>query len=147
MTTKKTSTAADAFSDVEKAAMQEAVRERKAVRGGKVDGHTDLLAKIAEMAEPDRSLAERVHEIVMASAPALAPKTWYGMPAYALDGKTICFFQAATKFKVRYATFGFQPDAKLDDGDMWPTSFALIELTPDTEARLTELVRRAAGKG
>ena len=97
------------------------------------------------MPEPDRSLAERVHAIVMASAPDLAPKTWYGMPAYAKDGKLICFFQAASKFKVRYATFGFQPDAKLDDGTMWPTAFALTELTAADEARIAELVKRAVG--
>ena len=95
------------------------------------------------MPEPDRSLAERVHAIVMASAPDLWPKTWYGMPAYAKDGKLICFFQAASKFKVRYATFGFQPDAKLDDGTMWPIAYALTELTADVEARIAALVKKA----
>ncbi len=131
------------FTAEERAAMQERARELKAARGGKADGLADLLAKIAEMAEPDRSMAERLHAIVMASAPDLAPRTWYGMPAYAKDGKVICFFQAASKFKVRYATFGFQPDAHLDDGPMWPTSFALVEMTPDVEARIAELVKRA----
>jgi uncharacterized protein YdhG (YjbR/CyaY superfamily) len=139
------------FTDEERAAMQERAREAKAEarRGsgkkGKADGEQDLLAKVAEMPEPDRSLAERVHAIVMASAPALAPKTWYGMPAYALNGKLICFFQAASKFKVRYATFGFQPDAALDDGAMWPTSFALTDLTAEAEATIAELVKRALG--
>ena len=148
-TTKKGSAT---FTDEEQAAMQEAARERKAAarrgsRAKREDGERDVLDKIAELPEPDRSMAQRVHELVTASVPELEPRTWYGMPAYALAGKTLCFFQAASKFKVRYATFGFQPDAALDDGDMWPTSFALIELTPDTEARLAELVRRAAGKG
>lgn len=139
------------FTDEERAAMQERAREAKteARRGSgkkdKIDGERDLLAKIAEMPEPDRSLAERVHAVVMGSAPALAPKTWYGMPAYARNGKLICFFQAASKFKVRYATFGFQPDAALDDGAMWPTSFALTGLTADTEARIAELVKQAVG--
>lgn len=132
------------FTAEERAAMQERVRELKTARGGsKADGQADLLAKIAEMAEPDRSMAERIHAIVMASAPDLAPRTWYGMPAYAKDGKVICFFQAASKFKVRYATFGFQPDAHLDDGPMWPASFALVEMTPDVETRIAELVKRA----
>ena len=127
--------------------MQERARELKAAKRGprnaKVAGEADLFAKIAEMTEPDRSIAERIHAIVMASAPELAPKTWYGMPAYARDGKVICFFQAASKFKVRYATFGFQPDANLDDGAMWPTSFALTELTAADEARIAELVKKA----
>jgi uncharacterized protein YdhG (YjbR/CyaY superfamily) len=137
------------FSDEERAAMQEAAKERKAAsrRGGssREDGERDVLAKIAEMPEPDRSMAQRVHEIVTASAPQLFPKTWYGMPAYALDGKLICFFQAASKFKVRYATFGFQPDARLDDGTMWPNAYALTELTPDAEARIADLVKKAVG--
>ncbi len=144
----------ETFTDVERAAMQEAVRERKAAarrtsgkhgKQAKADGEQDLLAKIAEMPEPDRSLAERVHTIVMASGPDLAPKTWYGMPAYALDGKLICFFQAASKFKVRYATLGFQPDAKLDEGAMWPVAYALTGLTADEEARIAELVKNAIG--
>ena len=140
--------AATGFTPEERAAMQERAREMKAAkrggRAGGADGERDLLAKIAEMAEPDQSMAERVHAVVMAAAPTLAPRTWYGMPAYAKDGKVICFFQAASKFKVRYATFGFQPDANLDDGAMWPTSFALTELTPDVEARITALVKQAA---
>jgi uncharacterized protein YdhG (YjbR/CyaY superfamily) len=139
------------FTGEERAAMQERAREAKAEarrssgKKGKANGEQDLLVKIAEMPEPDRSLAERVHAIVMASAPALAPKTWYGMPAYALNGKLICFFQAASKFKVRYATFGLQPDAKVDDGSMWPVAYALTELTPDAEARIAELVKKAVG--
>lgn len=142
--------AADAMSEVEKAAMRETIRERKAEArrasgAEKGDGLSDLRAKIAEMAPPDRALAERIHEIVMAAAPDLAPRTWYGMPAYAKDGKVICFFQAASKFKVRYATFGFQPDARLDEGTMWPTGFALTALNPDDEARIAALVRRAVG--
>ena len=141
-------TAAEGFTAEERAAMQERARELKAARrgsrAGKGDGESELRAKIAEMAEPDRTLAERVHAIVMASAPDLAPKTWYGMPAYAnRDGKIVCFFQAASKFKVRYATLGFQPDANLDDGAMWPTSFALLELTPEVEARISALAKRA----
>jgi uncharacterized protein YdhG (YjbR/CyaY superfamily) len=137
------------FTAQERAAMQERVRELKAARRGsrpgRANGERDVLAKIAEMAEPDRVLAERVHAIVAAHAPDLAPRTWYGMPAYATrDGKVICFFQAASKFKVRYATLGFQPDANLDDGPMWPTAFALIEMTPDVEARIVALVKRAA---
>ena len=140
--------AAEGFTAEERAAMQERARELKAARrgsrAGKGDGESELRAKIAEMAEPDRTLAERVHAIVMASAPDLAPKTWYGMPAYAnRDGKIVCFFQAASKFKVRYATLGFQPDANLDEGAMWPTSFALLELTPEVEARIAALAKRA----
>jgi len=140
--------AVEGFTAEERAAMQERARELKAARrgsrAGKGDGESELRAKIAEMAEPDRTLAERVHAIVMASAPDLAPKTWYGMPAYAnRDGKIVCFFQAASKFKVRYATLGFQPDANLDDGAMWPTSFALLELTPEVEARIAALAKRA----
>ena len=103
-----------------------------------------MLAKIAEMAEPDRAMAERLHAIVKASAPDLSPKTWYGMPAYAKDGKVVCFFQSAEKFKARYATFGFNDTANLDEGAMWPTAFALKELTPDVEARIAELVKKAA---
>lgn len=144
--TKPTSKRDDTFSDVEQAAMKEAVRERKAARSGKVDGLADLQAKIAELPEPDRSMAERIHEIVTGAAPGITPRTWYGMPAYARNGKVICFFQAASKFKVRYATFGFQPDASLDDGAMWPTSFAVIELTPETEVRIADLVKKAVGE-
>lgn len=106
-------------------------------------GEKDLLAKIAEMPEPDRSMAMKVHEIVSASAPELAPKTWYGMPAYARDGKVLCFFQAADKFQARYATFGFNDTANLDEGAMWPTAFALKEMTPAVEAKIRELVKKA----
>jgi uncharacterized protein YdhG (YjbR/CyaY superfamily) len=132
-----------AFTEEEQAAMKEAARERRAARSGKTDGLADVLAKIDEMTEPDRSIATRVHELVLGVAPTLVPRTWYGMPAYYKDGKCICFFQAAAKFKVRYATLGFQPDAALDDGDMWPNAYALIAITPETEARITELVGRA----
>jgi uncharacterized protein YdhG (YjbR/CyaY superfamily) len=140
--------ASEGFTAEEREAMQERARELKSAgRGSKTDkagdGERDLLAKIAEMPEPDRSMAERVHAIVMASAPSLSPRTWYGMPAYAKDGKVICFFQAASKFKVRYATFGFQPDARVDDGTMWPVAFALTELTGADEARIGALVNRA----
>ena len=144
----KTKNPSEGFTDEERAAMQERARELKSAgrtKAAKADGLTDLLAKIAEMPEPDRSLAERVHAIVTASAPDLEPKTWYGMPAYAQGGKLICFFQAAAKFKVRYATLGFQPDAKLDDGAMWPTSFALTELTEQAEAQISALVKKAVG--
>jgi uncharacterized protein YdhG (YjbR/CyaY superfamily) len=136
------------FTAEEKAAMREAARERKAAarRGpdARAQGEADVLAKIAEMQEPDRAMATRLHALIKASAPELSPKTWYGMPAYARDGKLICFFRAAVKFKERYATFGFQPDAKLDDGAMWPTSYALTELTAADEARIAALVKRAA---
>jgi uncharacterized protein YdhG (YjbR/CyaY superfamily) len=138
----------ETFSAEERAAMREYVAEKKkAARGGGkgADGERDLLAKIAEMKEPDRSLAKRVHEIVKANAPDLSPKTWYGMPAYASDDKVVCFFQPAGKFKARYATFGFSDRAKLDDGAMWPTSFALTKLSGADEARLAALVKRAAG--
>ena len=114
-------------------------------RAGKADGESDVLAKIAEMPEPDRAMAKRLHAIIKASAPALSPKTWYGMPAYAKDGKVVCFFQSAQKFNSRYATFGFSDEANLDDGAMWPTSFALKELTPADEARIVELVKKAVG--
>jgi uncharacterized protein YdhG (YjbR/CyaY superfamily) len=140
--TKKPAKASGGFSPEERAAMKERAREMKAASSA-ADGVRDLLASIAEMPEPDRSLAERVHAIVMASGPDLAPRTWYGMPAYAKDGKVICFFQAASKFKVRYATFGFQPDAKIDDGSMWPVAYALTELTPADEERIAALVKKA----
>ena len=104
-----------------------------------------MLAKIAEMSQPDRAMAERIHEIVGAAAPDLVPRTWYGMPAYAKDGKVLCFFQAAKKFKSRYATLGFSDEAKLDDGELWPVAFALAELTPATEKRIAALVKRAVG--
>jgi uncharacterized protein YdhG (YjbR/CyaY superfamily) len=130
----------------ERAAMKERAKELKAAsRGKKANPEADLLAKIAEMPEPDRKMAERIHAIVKASAPDLSPKTWYGMPAYAnRDGKVVCFFQSAHKFNTRYATLGFNDTAKLDEGAMWPTAFALKELTAAEEARIGELVKRAA---
>jgi uncharacterized protein YdhG (YjbR/CyaY superfamily) len=124
----------------ERAALRETVQERK----GKGEGEGAVLAKIAEMPDSDRVMAERIHAIVKASAPNLSPKTWYGMPAYAKDGKVVCFFQSADKFKARYATFGFNDDANLDDGAMWPTSWALTKLTPADEARIAALVKKAA---
>ena len=130
----------EGFTDEEKRAMKERARELKA---GKVDGESDVLAKIAEMPEPERAMARRLHEIIKASAPSLSPKLWYGMPAYARDGKIVCFFQSARKFKTRYATLGFMHAANLDDGAMWPTAFALTELTPDVEARIAALVQQA----
>jgi uncharacterized protein YdhG (YjbR/CyaY superfamily) len=137
----------DSWTDDERAAMQERARELKAAKrrgaSAKVDGEQDLLAKIAEMPAADRAMAEKIHAIVTASVPDIESKTWYGMPAYARDGKVVCFFQSAEKFKVRYATFGFQPDANLDEGNMWPTSFALTELTEAEETRIAELVKRA----
>jgi uncharacterized protein YdhG (YjbR/CyaY superfamily) len=127
----------------ERAAMKELVQERKAAARGD-DGESALLAKIAEMPEPDRAKAERLHAIVQASAPSLSPRTWYGMPAYAKDGKVVCFFQSAAKFKARYATFGFSDKANLDDGNMWPTYFALKELTAAEERKIARLVKKAA---
>jgi uncharacterized protein YdhG (YjbR/CyaY superfamily) len=141
-----TGNASKGFTDEERAAMRERAQELKAEarRGkGKADGESDVLAKIAEMPEPDRATAERLHAIVKASAPALSPRTWYGMPAYAKDGKVVCFFQSAQKFKSRYATFGFSDEANLDEGAMWPTSFALKELTATEEARISALVKKA----
>jgi uncharacterized protein YdhG (YjbR/CyaY superfamily) len=126
----------------ERAALKERLKEEKAEREGKA-AESDVLAKIAEMPEPDRAMAKRLHEIIRASAPALSPKTWYGMPAYAKDGKIVCFFTAASKFNSRYATFGFNDDANLDEGSMWPTSFALKELTAAEEARIAALVKKA----
>ena len=122
--------------------MRERVKELKAEQN-KTAGESDLLAKIAEMPQPDRRMAERVHAIVTKSAPDLAPKTWYGMPAYAKDDKVVCFFTPASKFKERYSTFGFNPAANLDEGNMWPTSFALKELTPKVEAEIASLVKKA----
>jgi uncharacterized protein YdhG (YjbR/CyaY superfamily) len=142
----RTGDASKGFTAEERAAMRERAQELKAAQrrgAGKADGESDLLAKIAEMPEPDRALAERLHEIVKASAPALAPRTWYGMPAYAKDGNVLCFFQSAAKFKSRYATFGFSDKANLDEGAMWPTSFALKELTAAEEARIIALVKKA----
>ena len=127
----------------ERAAMKELVQERKAAARGE-DGEIAVLAKIAEMPEPDRAMAERFHALVKASAPSLSAKTWYGMPAYAKDGKVVCFFQSAAKFKARYATFGFSDKANLDDGNMWPTGFALKELTAAEEKKIARLVKQAA---
>jgi len=137
------------FTDDERAAMKERARELKVEtrRGARADkaaeAEREVLAKIAEMPEPDRVMAERIHAIVVANAPELAPKTWYGMPAYARDGKVVCFFQSADKFKARYATLGFNDDANLDDGAMWPTTFALKALTAAEEERIAELVKKA----
>ncbi len=128
------------FTDEERAAMKERLQEQKA---GKADGESAVLAKIAEMPEPDRALGERLHAIIKASAPALAPRLWYGMPAYARDGKVVCFFQSAQKFKTRYATLGFSDQANLDEGAMWPTAFALKELTAAEEERIAALVKKA----
>ena len=136
------------WTDEEKAAMKESARERKASsrrspEDERAEGERDVRAKFAEMPSPDREMGERIHELVLASVPELAPKTYYGMPAYALNGRTICFFKPASKFKVRYATFEFQPDARLDDGDIWAVSFAVKELTSGVEQRIAELVKRA----
>ena len=138
----------EGFTAEERAAMKEHGQElktaaRRSPRAARADGEGDVLAKIAEMPEPDRVMAERLHAIVKASAPALSPRTWYGMPAYAKDGNVVCFFQSAQKFKTRYATFGFSDKANLDEGAMWPTAFALTELTADDEARIGALVKRA----
>jgi uncharacterized protein YdhG (YjbR/CyaY superfamily) len=134
------------FTDEERAAMKERAQELKAearANKEKADGESAVLAKIAEMPEPDRTMAERLHAIIKASAPALSPRTWYGMPAYAKDGKVVCFFQSAQKFHSRYATLGFSDAANLDQGAMWPTSFALKELTAAAEARIGALVKKA----
>src|SRR5215207_4809160 len=148
----KSTTATDktftGLTDEERGAMKERAQELKAAvrrgpRADKADGESAVLAKIAEMPELDRALGERLHAIIKASAPALSPKTWYGMPAYAKDGKVVCFFQSADKFKSRYATFGFSDEANLDDGTMWPTSFALTKLTAAEEARIGALVKKA----
>jgi len=128
------------FTDEERAAMRERAQEPKA---DTADGESDVLAKIAEMTGTDRALAERLHALIKASAPALAPRTWYGMPAYAKDGKVVCFFQSAQKFKARYPTLGFSDKANLDEGAMWPTYFALKELTAADEARIAALVKKA----
>ena len=139
----------EGFTDEERAAMKERAQELKATgrrgpRAGKVDGESDLLAKIAEMPESDRVMAERLHAIIKATAPGLLPRTWYGMPAYAKDGNVVCFFQSAHKFKARYATFGFSDKANLDEGAMWPTAFALMELTAADQLRIGALVKKAA---
>ena len=134
------------FTEAEKDAMKERARELKAESRATKDaaaGEKEVLAKIAEMTPADRAIAERIHTVIKASAPALSPKTWYGMPAYAKDGKVVCFFTPADKFKSRYATFGFNDDAKLDDGSMWPTSWALTKLTAADEARIGALVKQA----
>jgi uncharacterized protein YdhG (YjbR/CyaY superfamily) len=133
---------AKGFTDEERAAMKERAKELKA-EAEKAGGESDVLAKIAEMSEPDRAMGKRLHEIIKASAPTLSPKTWYGMPAYAKDGKVVCFFQSAQKFSTRYATFSFSDKANLDEGAMWPTSFALKELTATEEAKISALVKRA----
>jgi uncharacterized protein YdhG (YjbR/CyaY superfamily) len=142
---KPTAKSGTGFSDDERAAMKERAKELKAEarRGKKADGEADLLAKIAEMPQPDRAMAERIHAIVKAAAPDLSPKTWYGMPAYAKDGKVVCFFQNAGKFKSRYSTLGFSDEANLDDGAMWPTYFALKKLSAADEARIAALVKQA----
>ena len=136
------------FTDEERGAMKERAQELKAAarpspRGKKADEESAVLEKIAEMPEPDRGMAERLHALITASAPSLSPKTWYGMPAYAKDGKVVCFFQSAQKFKSRYATLGFTDTANLDDGTMWPTAFALTELTAANEERISALVKQA----
>jgi uncharacterized protein YdhG (YjbR/CyaY superfamily) len=136
------------FTADEKAAMREAARERKAQaksKDARADGERDIQAKIAEMPKSDRVIAERLHAIVNEVAPQLEPKTWYGMPAYAKEGKVVCFFKSADKFKSRYATFGFEEAAQLDDGTMWPTSFAVTELTKADEAKISALIKKAAG--
>ena len=134
----------DGFTDEERAAMKDRVQEMK-VGARKADEESEVLAKIAEMPGPDRALATRLHAIIKASAPALSPKTWYGMPAYARDGKIVCFFQSAKKFNTRYATLGFNDPANLDEGTMWPVAFALKELTAADEKRIGALVKKAAG--
>ena len=140
--TSRTSTSAKGFTAEERAAMRERAKELKA-EAARADGEKALLAKVREMKGTDRALAERIHEIVTSAGPSLAPKTWYGMPAYAKDGKILCFFQPADKFDARYATFGFNDDAKLDQGSMWPTSWALTKLTPTEERKIAALVKRA----
>jgi uncharacterized protein YdhG (YjbR/CyaY superfamily) len=147
--TKKSDKKFEGFTDEERAAMKDRSQELKAAarrgpRAGKADQESDVLAKIAEMAAPDRTMAERLHAIIKASAPALSPRLWYGMPAYAKDGKVVCFFQSAQKFNSRYATFGFNDAANLDEGAMWPTAFALTALTAAEEARIGALVKKAA---
>jgi len=145
-----TDEAARRFTDEERAAMRERAQElkasaRRSPHTGQADGESDVLAKISEMQEPDRALAERLHALIKATAPDLSPRTWYGMPAYAKDGNIVCFFQNAQKFKTRYATLGFSDKAHLDDGNMWPTTYALMELTTADEARIVALVKKAVG--
>jgi len=141
MNDKKKSAKSKPFTDEERAAMKARVQELKA---DKADGESDVLAKIAEMKEPDRAMGKRLHAVIKASAPALSPRLWYGMPAYAKDGKVVCFFQTAQKFNTRYATLGFSDKANLDEGTMWPTSYALTKLTAVDEARIGALVKKAA---
>jgi uncharacterized protein YdhG (YjbR/CyaY superfamily) len=140
-------TSSDGWTDEERAAMKEHSQELKAAKrrgsAGSADGEGDVLAKIAELPEPDRSMAERIHAIVKDTAPDLSPRTWYGQPAYAKQGKVVCFFQPASKFKSRYATLGFNDDANLDEGTMWPTSFALTKMTAAEEAKIAALVKKA----
>ena len=143
----------DVLSDVEKAAMQDTIRERKnrsksarlSPEEQRAAGEKEVRDKIAELPDDDRVIAERLHELITSNVPAYVPRTFYGMPAYALDGKTICFLQLKSKFKVRYSTFGFQPEATLDDGEIWPVAFAFTELSPKVEARIVELAKQAAG--
>jgi len=137
--------ASKVFSAEEQAAMREIAKERRAAASGKGDGEADVLAKIAEMPEADRVIAERLHAIVREAAPSLTPRTWYGMPAYARDGKVLCFFQSSSKFKTRYSTFGFSDKADLDEGGIWPTAFALTQLTGAEEKRIRALLKRAVG--
>jgi hypothetical protein len=142
--------ASKGFTDDEKAAMRERAREvksaaRRGSRAAKADGESDVLAKIADMPDHDRAIAERIHAIIKAAAPSLSPRTWYGMPAYAKDGKVVCFFQSGHKFKTRYATLGFSDRANLDEGTMWPNAYALMELTEADEERISALVRKALG--
>jgi hypothetical protein len=149
MPASKQGTATDkVWTEEEQAAIQESARERKkqaklTPEQEREAGEQDIQAKIAEMPEPDKSMAQRIHALVLDAAPVLVPRTYYGMPAYSKDGKTICFFQPKSKFKVRYSTFGFQPDASIDDGDLFPVAFAVMELTPAAEKRLVELVKKA----
>ena len=147
--TSATDKPAAGFTDEERAAIKARAQElktetRRGRRADKAEGERAVLAKLAELPEPDRVLGERLHAVITASAPALSPKLWYGMPAYARDGKVVCFFKAAEKFESRYATFGFEDAAKLDDGGMWPTSYALTKLTPADEKKITALVKKAA---
>jgi len=137
--------ASNLLSDEERAAMKETLNERRRARAGEVDGESDVLAKIAEMPEPDRGMARRLHAVIKANAPTLTPRTWYGMPAYAKDDRVVCFFQSGQKFKSRYATLGFQQAANLDDGDIWPIAFALNKQTPAVEEKIARLVKNAAG--
>jgi uncharacterized protein YdhG (YjbR/CyaY superfamily) len=140
----KPKTSSPRFTDEERAAMKERARELKSIGAGKADGESEVLAKIAEMPSADRALGERLHAVIKANAPDLTPRLWYGMPAYAKDGKIVCHFKCADKFKTRYATLGFSDAAKLDEGAMWPTEFALTKLTAAEEARISALFKRAA---